>query len=347
LDNQNNKKFPKKILIIITSIFILTGIIFTTYYITSNSTNSKYINALYDQKKLIDDINENVGSSIKQLDKFDSTDTTELESLLTAVVKAESSIEKSIEELKKIAPPAKYQEQYTTYMKGITFNKRIFTQTKLILQNSTSSSIGNAVDALYKYVSDATQAYELSKLGKSYLSLPSEIVTLPDKVGEYALEVFNNHEVKSRLLEQYTSYFNDMYRVNTDFENVKIDLEDNLSLIQSNNISMEGVYTDIEKRLSRLSEIQTSYNSLTVPPKLVEGHQKFNEIINTYTYYCNDYKSALIKLENAGSDFSQLEEAGQIFTDLDQKYREISNVYREYIETFNENHTFYTDINNL
>lgn len=347
LENQKNRKSLKIALITISSIIFLTGIIFTAYYMTTNSTNSKYINELYNQKKVIDDANKSIGSSISKLSDPQSADSSEIEGLLTSVIKAESSMEKSIEQLKKISPPAKYKEQYDTYIKGVTLNKRIYTQTRLILQNATSTSIGNAVDALYKYVSDAAQAYELSKLGKSYISLPSQIVTLPDRVSEYAFNVFNSHEAKTRLLDQYTVYFDRMYKINNDFENVKVDLEENLNLIQSRSTSIENVYTDIEKRLSSLSDIQAAYNILTVPSKIVENHQKFNDIINTYTYYCNDFKLALVKLESAGSNLDELEEAGRLFDDLNRKYREISTAFSGYIETFNSNHTFYTDINNL
>jgi hypothetical protein len=343
--SRNNKKFSKKITLLI--IFVIIAAIFTAYFLTINSTDSKYINALHIQKQNIDNINKTLASAVEELEYTDINDPEGLKDIALSVANSETMIAKAIEDLKKITPPSKYQKQFNLYLQGVTLNKRILTQTKLILQNPRSSSINNAVDALYKYVSETTQAYELSKLGKSYISLPSEVLTLPDKVSQYAFNAYNSYESKSRLLEQYTSYFNSMDSVVFGFQSAKVDFGKNLDLISRNKISIDEIYTEIEKKLLELNDIQSSYNSLTVPSKLAEHHQKLNELIRSYTYYCQDFKSTLMSLEEAGGDHIKLQETSEIFNNLQTKYDSIAKSFVQYVETFSSNQSFYTDINNL
>jgi hypothetical protein len=337
----------RKISIAILTILIVAATIFITYYFTSNSASNKYINALYKQKQNIDKANNLVAQSIKNLSNLGSKNKEELTKIINTISNAEAMIASSIENIKKITPPAQHKTQFNTFLQGVTQNKRIFTQTRLILSNTKSNSLNNAINSLYKYVSDTSKFYESSKLKKAYISLPNEILTLPDKVHNYASKMYSEYENKSRLLEQYNSYFNAMNGIVLDFQNEKVDLGNNLELIKNDQISFEEVYIQIEKKLAKLDDLLNSYNNLTVPANLATQHQKFNEIIKSYTYYCQDFKSLLTKFEGAQGNEAMLKEVNEQFNALEEQYKKISQDFTSYLDKYHGDEAFYTDINNL
>lgn len=340
-------KTYQKILISISTLLLLGIIFFVSYHFTTGKTKSSYIDSIYAQKLKIDDINTTAAAAVKDIDKLDPSNKDGLQSIVTKVAKAEASIQSCIKDLSKISPPAKYKDHYSLFLEALSLNKKIYTQTNLILKNTKSKDLQKAIDALDKNIGDATTAYENSKLDKVYIKLPGEILTLWDKVGSYAMNSYSNYESKARLLEQYTEYFNSMDKIIENFTNEKQDLKTYIDAISAGKTSIGDVYAAIENKLSKLNSIKNSYTKLSVPSKTAAQHRRFNDIINNYSSYCEEYKSALTELEEAGSNQDALMEVNISLEELYVKLEEINVSYNEYKDLYDKDKDMYMNIDNL
>lgn len=340
-------KTSQKILISICTLLLLGIIFFVSYHFTSGKTKSSYIDSLYTQKLKIDEINTTAASAVKNIDKLDSASSEGLKSIISAITKAESSIQGCINNLSEVSPPGDYKEQYSSFREALSLNKKIYTQTNLILKNTKSKDLQKAIDALNKCIKDTSTAYENSKLDRVYIKLPGEILTLWDKVGSYAMASYSNYESKERLLEQYTEYFNSMDKIIEGFVNEKQDLNTYIDAISANQTTISDVYTEIDKKLGRLYNIKNSYTKLSVPSKTAVQHGRFNNLIDRYSEYCSEFKTELTNLKEAGSNTDALMEVNVSLDGLYVKFEDINVSYNEYKELYDKDKDTYLNINNL
>lgn len=344
---HKTSKTSQKIIISMSTLLLLGIIFFISFYFTSGKTKSSYIDTLYEQKLKIDEINTTAAESVKNIDKLDITNKEELQSIISTISKAEASIQGCINTLGKISPPANYKEHYTSFLGALALNKKIYTQTNLILKNTKSKDLQKAIDALDKNIEDTSRAYENSKLDKIYIKLPNEILALWNKVGDYAMASYSDFEVKERLLEQYTEYYNSMDTIIESFINEKQDLNTYIDAISANQTTIGDVYAAVDRKMSNLNNIEESYKKLSVPSKTAKQHGKFNEIISSYFSYCEQFKSALTELEEAGSNPDALMEASTSFESLYVTLQDINLRYTQYKELYDKDKDIYMNIDNL
>lgn len=342
-----SSKTYQKILISISTLVLLGLIFFISYHFTSGKTRSNYSNAIYEQKLKIDEINNTAADAVKNLDKLDISDTEGIKSIISSIGKAESSIQDSINSVKKITPSADYKEQYSSLLEGLSLNKKIYTQTNLILKNTKSKDLQNAIDALEKNIADTVATYENAKLDDIYIKLPGGILTLWNKVESYAMTSYSNYESKSRLLEQYSEYYNSMDTIIEKFANEKQDLNMHIDSLKVGQTSVGDIYVIIDKKLGKLVSIQNEYTKLSVPSKTAKQHGQFNEILNRYFEYCEEFKSVLKELEEAGSNTDALMEVNISLEQLYVKYEEINAFFNTYKELYNSDKDTYMNIDNL
>ena len=340
-------KNSQKILISISTLLLLSIIFFVSYHFTSGNTKSNYIDSLYTQKLKVDEANKTAAEVVKNIDKLDASNKQELQNIISIIAKAESSIQGCINSLNKISPPANYKDHYSSFLEALSLNKKIFTQTNLILKNTKSKDLQKAVDALDKNIGDTSAAYENSKLETVYIKLPSEILTLWDKVGSFALVSYNNYEAKAVLLEQYTEYYNAMDTIIEEFINEKVDLNTYIDDISDSKASISDVYIEIDKKVDQLNSIKSSYIKLSVPAKTAKHHGNFNDILNSYSVYCEQFKPVLTALEEAGSNPDALMEVNIDLDELYVRLQEINVSYNEYKELYDKDKDTYMNIDNL
>lgn len=355
--DKNNKPDPsrsskslktnQKIIISISTLLLLGIIFFVSYHFTSGNTKTGYIDSLYSQKLEVDKINNSAAEAVRDIDKLDTTNNEELQRIISVISKSEASMQGCINSLGEITAPASYSSSYSSFMEGLTLNKKIFTQTNLILKNTKSKDLQKAIDALDEYIEKTKISYDNAKLDKVYVKLPSEILTLWDKVGTYALAAYSDYESKSRLLEQYTEYYNSMDTIIEDFLNEKLDLNTYIDAITNNQITIGEVYVEIDKKLDALNRIKNSYSKLSVPSKTAKQHGGFNDIINGYSSYCEEFKSVLTELEEAGGNPDALMEVSISLDDKDVKLQAINVLYTEYKELYDKDKDLYMNIDNL
>lgn len=346
---KNKKPNPLliKIGLSVLTVFIVVAIVFTTYYFTLNKEDSSYINQLYKYKQIVDKSNDSVADAIKNIDTIDLKNTSEIDDIKKVVSSASSDLYDAYQNLESLRAPAKYNGQFASYKNGIHLNWKIFQQAKLILKNPKSNKLHNAINDLSGYIVDTSKAYEESKLRKAYIKLPAGILSMSEKINTYAFNVYKDYEEKSQSLEEYTNYFRSMDQILTDFNTAKIDLNPNLSLIKANSISTDDVYAKIESILTEVENIQTSYTSLSVPPKMGDRHRQLDDMLKFYINYCTDFKAALNKYEEVSTDPSSQADVNSLFNDLETKYKNLTKQFNDYQNGYSNDKIKYSDVNNL
>lgn len=349
MDNKAKKINPliQKIGLSVLTVLLVAGIVFITYSFTLNKEDSSYINELYKYKIEVDKSNDLVANAVANIDSINIKNLSEVSSIEDKISSASSNLKKVLDEISTLRPQEKYQNQYNSFVNGIALNRKIFIQTNLILKNPRSSNLKSAINDLSTYIVDTSSAYESSKLKRAYIKLPSGILGMTDKINTYAFNVFKDYETRSQTMEQYTSYFSSMDSILSSFNNAKIDLYGNISLINSNTISIDDVYAKIEEKANEISGIQNAYNSLNVPPKMGDIHRQLDDILKAYSYYCQDFKYALNKYEEAQSDQSLMPDVTSTLNDLENKYKTISQNFTNYYNGYNNNKAKYSNINNI
>lgn len=349
--NNKNKVQPVllKIGLSFLTILLVGAIVFTTYYFTINKADSGYINTLYEFKVDVDKCNDAVANATSGIESLSIDKTSELKDIRSIISDASFKLNNVLQNLQKLKAPSKYKLQYESLVNGVYTNKKIFTQTILILKNTHSNKISNGISALNKYVSETSKYYEAAKLKKAYIKLPDGILGISEKIGQYAFKSFDDYENKTHALEDYLSYFKLMDNVVSTFNNSKINLGASYQQIKSGELSVNDVYVKIEGKLSELAQIQSNYEAISIPSntKIKDRHIQFNDIIKRYTYYCQDFKIAINRYEEAGTDADAESEAVFAFDDLEVKYKTLSKTFTDYISSYNADKTKYSNISNF
>lgn len=341
--SRNTKKIVLPIAIILFGALASLG----AYYFTSYKNDSGYINQILNEKAKIDKANSTSGEVLNNFENIDLKNTEELSKITKALSSSEGLLQDSLKDVKSITPNNKFKNQNDNLILAMEANKKIYTQTLLILQNPTHKDIDNAVDALKKYIKDASNYYKASQIKKVSISLPEEILTLGDKITQFVQIEKTDYEAKSRVYEQYSKYFDEMDKIVSEFKKIKTDLQPNIDLIKSNKATIEDTYLVIERKLISLNDIKTSLDKVSVPPKTIKEHEKFSNIIKGYMDYCEEFKKNVIEFEEAGDDSNKLNGVNQLFDQLKKQYKNIDSSFNDYSNKYEQDKSTYGNVSNI
>lgn len=343
------KKHPLliKLGLALLTIFVVGSVIFLAYYFTKNKEDTKYIDQLYSYKENVDKSNVAVSNLAAGLTSVSVKDSVTLEIYKKKISTEITNLENVLQDIETLKPMAKYRTQYDNFVNGIRSNKDIFNQALQILKNTKSTRIKAAVKELSGFVSTTTQFYEAGKLKKAYIKLPTGILELPGKINDFAMGSYKFYQNRIHNMELYTAYFNSMDKLITDFSATKTDLGINIDQINAGSLSIDDVYLKIEDKLAEVSSLQTNYDAMSPPPKMGDRHKAFDDILKSYSYYCQDFKTALSSYEEALNNPDALSAAKQAFEDLKTKYSTLSKNFTDYWNAYNGDKVKYSDVNNL
>lgn len=332
----------QKLIIALSTIAIIFAVFFITYYYMYSNTSSQFINAVKEEIANIDKANKDAYDAVKNLDKLDTQ-----KEIIKVVSNSRDEINGSLKTLESTVPQEKYKKQYDAYISGARANLRVMQLAVNILSNPKSKDIPNAMDSLDKYVEEAKKSYESVKLGKLTIKSSEELERLSIKIREISSAIYSDHASKAASLEQYTNYFDTMDSILGSFESQMTDLNNYVILINDGQTTVSNVYSDIENKLVKLTEIKNSYNKISVPAKTLNQHNTFNDILDFYSHYCQDFKSTIILYEEAGTNEAAIMEVNMTFDELYIRYQEFTSRYKDYKNLYNGDKAFYMDINNL
>lgn len=332
---KKKNSVPLRLGLAILTVILVCAIIFIAYSFTRSDANQTYLNQLGACTSKVDQGNIHIGEIADKLKSLNVQDTSTLHSLQDAIDNEIKILDKALLQATALAAPGKLKTSYQSLINGIRSNRYIYTQTNLILKNTRSARLSAAMEDLKGYIDNTARCYAAAKLKKASLTLPASVVSLPEQLNAYALKKRSFYESKARTQQLYVGYFNSMDGILKQFSTTKTDLNINLDQIDAGTLSIEDVYIKIENKLSELATLQTKYEALSPPPKAAELHTAFNSILDTYTNYCQDFKTALSKFEEAQGNDAETAAAKNTFIDLKNKYSALSVTYTDYINNYN------------
>lgn len=344
---KKENKNVQKLIIAFSTVALIFAVFFITYYFMYSNSSSQFINDVKTEMVNIDKANKDAYDSVKNLDKIGVNETDKLKEIIKVISASRDEINRSLKTLEKTVPQEKYKNQFDMYLSGVRSNLRAIQLAVNILSNPKSKDIPNALDSLDKYVEEAAKSYGKIKLGKLSVKTSAELDSLSKKIRDFSNAVYSDYASKAALLEQYTNYFDEMDSVIGSFEAEMTDLNNNVALIKNGQTTISNVYSSIENKLMKLTEIKNNYNKIAVPAKTLNQHKTFNDMLDAYSSYCQDFKSAIILYEEAGTDEEALMEVTMEFDELYIRYQEFASRYKDYKNLYNKDKDFYMDINNL
>lgn len=344
---KKGKKIMLKLLILILTLCVVGGIFFATYHIIVNKNNATYTLTLKEQKKAVDDANNAAAEAAKKLSSMDEGDEETLSQVKDAFNEAESAIRDAISATKKISIPAKYQTQFDQLLAGMDYNKKIYSQALLLINNPTSSDRDAGLTDLGNYISEAASSYNEGVINGISIELPDEILSLQGTIDTYSGALYKEYDDKLNALNKNKEYYDAMEEIIKNFKAEMTDLSISFEKIANNQATVSEVYSSIEKKLLALTKINTSYNELTAPSVAGDVHKSFNSVITAYISYCQNYESALLSYQAAGNDEAALAECSITIASLDNEYVDIANDFETFSTSFNNSKDKYTDINNI
>lgn len=344
---KKENKNVQKLIIAFSTVAIIFAVFFITYYFMYSNSSSQFINSVKTEMVNIDKANKDAYDSVKNLDKIGVNETDKIKEIIKVVSTSRDEINRSLKTLEKTVPQEKYKNQFDKYLTGTRSNLRVMQLAVNILSNPKSKDIPNALDSLDKYVEEANKSYGEVKLKRLTVKTREELESLSKKIRDFSSAAYSDHASKTATLEQYTNYFDSMDSILGSFEAEMTDLNNNVALIKDGQTTISNVYSSIENKLMKLTEIKNNYNKLSVPAKTLNQHKTFNDMLDNYSRYCQDFKSAIILYEEAGTNQDALMEVTMEFDELYVRYQEFASRYKDYKNLYNGDKDFYTDINNL
>lgn len=334
-----------KILIVLLTLTLTSSIIYFSFYYLYNSINQSYLKQV---KKILinaEQLNKDISKKLSLLQSISIDDNTSIKNLISEIENKEVRMSDLIIELQNITPPEKYTYEHKKVIECINTNKKLLTQLRLIMNNLKSNKIFNAIDNFNKYMLEAQEKYNNLKIAK--IKLPSEFAILPNNLHTFAYKYYSTYEQKNRLFEQYQNYFIEMDKLINEFINIKTDLNTYLDNIMNSQDSIYSTNIAIEKKLIKLEALQAAFSNLSIPEKLVNIHSKIDDIINSYVDYCKNFKETISLLSQTSSDQEALAKINQKFEEAQKSYIQITNLWIETLEEYNNQKQAFSDLNNL
>lgn len=334
-----------KILIVLLTLTLTSSIIYFSFYYLYNSINQSYLKQVKKILSNAEQLNKDISKKLALLQSISLDDNTSIKNLISEIGNKEVRMGDLIIELQNITPPEKCTYEHKKVIECINTNKKLLTQLRLIMNNLKSNKIFNAIDNFNKYILETQEKYNNLKIAK--IKLPSEFAILPNNLHTFAYKYYSTYEQKNRLFEQYQNYFIEMDKLINEFINIKTDLNTYLDNIMNSQDSIYSTNIAIEKKLIKLQALQAAFSNLSIPEKLVNIHSKIDDILNSYVDYCKNFKETLSLLSQPGSDQEALAKINQKFEEAQKSYIQITNLWIETLEEYNNQKQAFSDLNNL
>jgi len=330
-----------KTIIIILTLLITPFIISISFYYLYNFENISYTRKTKKILAKLEKENEIFSRELSNLTNVPIEDSTYILNLTNAIKKSEANIDTLINQLYSITVPEKYSKEHNKLIEAINMNKRIYTQSRLILNNLKSDKISKAAEDFDKYITNTQKLYNNLKIPYK-IKLPTKFKDISNEMQLFAYKCYSNFEEKNRLYEQYQNYFSEIDKLINDFANIKINLSSYLDNIKKNPSYIKQIKTEIEKKLLKLELIHMAFLNISVPENLVEIHKNIDSIIIDFTNYCREFKECLDLLNISNKN----EFINEKFEELNEKYNLINESWIKLLELYNQQKQSLNEVNN-
>ncbi|MBU3128515.1 hypothetical protein LGL55_04645 [Clostridium tagluense] len=329
--DANKKRKTFKIILFLSIIMTSTGIFFASYYSSLNKVYASYETTITKNIKGINEVNKN----IEQL--FNTNGTIDVEYAKKQLPSSINDLTKLKDNLTNSKPTSKYKKDHENLKLGLDNNLSIYRQALAILNDPSGSSANEFGTTLKTYRNDCMNFYSLIDIYNVKIALPKTSLTFIDDVlndSYMAIRMQVEEDIKSNQTKEFISKID---TISKSFLDIKINYYSYVLKVRKNNMSYDDLLLLIGDNLVKLSNVQTTFKSLSIPTSTAATYESFKPLLGMYENYLKDFKLALtnekIQALSAAVDSSTSE---SLYTSSNLKFAELENYYSVFIKTFIE-----------
>lgn len=284
--DTSNKKKIFKILLFPSIIILVIGIFLVSYYTSINKVYDSYKVTLVSNINSINKINKNTS-------QFNSNQTIDIDyakQQLPNIIKNLSALR---DNLTNSEPTSKYKKDSENLSLGLDKNLLIYRQTLAILNNPSGNDVGTSVENLKTFRDDCMNFYSLVDVNNIEMVLPETSLVFIDNVLNYsysAVMIKKESDIKS---EQNQAFINKIDGLSVSFLDSRTNFYSYIAKVRSKEMSYDDLLSLVNDDFTKLSQLQTEFKSLSVPPTSIPTYESFKILIDNYESYLRDFKLAL------------------------------------------------------
>lgn len=342
--SKHTKSIILKISIFLLCCLTIAAAFFLAYNYIFKRTDNAFLDKVAVQVTALNDANLAAANIVEGLGTASIEDETIISNINHQLYSSSKSIQGVTSKLEDITVPSRYADDISALIEGTKENKKVYDQTVLILKNTKSPKLEDAITSLGNYIDKSVQNYSSVNLAHIQVTLPNNILMINDTVHQYAFRAYNDYEAKNREIELYTAYYTAMDTVVRGLQSNLEDFSSSIILIKNNVRSAADIYSKIDKKLIALYDLKDSYSKISLPPKVVTSHKKFGSFLDQYISYCRSYKNAISSLSDSDNTEETLLSISSNLDKLSADFKKLISSYSAYTDTFYNDMDIYTSL---
>lgn len=328
--DTNNKRKTFKIILFLSIIMLSIGIALTIYYKSINKVYDSYKTTLLTNINVINDVNKNTG----QFNSGQTIDVGYAKEQLPIIIK---DLAKLRDNLSTSEPTAKYKKDHENLKSGLDKNLLIYRQTLAILNNPSGQDVEKSVEDLKTFRNDCMNFYSLVDIHNVEITLPSTSLVFIDNVVNYSYSAVMIRKETNIKSEQTQEFISKTDSLSVDFSDIKTNFYSSVLKVRKKEISYDDLLSLVDSDFTNLSEMQTTFKSLSVPPAAITTYESFKILLDNQESYLRDFKLALtsekVQTLSAVVDKSALDalynSSNVLFSKVELSYKDFIKVYTQ------------------
>ncbi|MBZ9689414.1 hypothetical protein G9F72_024250 [Clostridium estertheticum] len=285
--DANKKRKIFKIILFLSIIMTSIGIFFASYYSSINKVYDSYEATIVSDINSINEINKN----IEQF--FNTSGTIDIEYTKKQLPSIIIDLTKLRDNLANSQPTTKYKKDHENLKLGLDNNLLIYRQSLAILKDPSGPSVDGFSAALKTYRNDCMNFYSLIDIHNIKIELPKTSLTFIDNVlndSYMAIRLQKEEDIKSKQTEEFISNID---TISKNFSDIKINYYSNVLKVRKKDMSYDELLLLLDDNITKLSNIKTTFKSLSIPPSTLPTYEAFKPLLDMYESYLRDFKLSL------------------------------------------------------
>lgn len=328
--DTSNKRNIFKILLFPSIIILVIGIFLASYYTSIYKVYDSYKVTLVANINSINDINKNTA----QFNSNQTIDVDYAKEQLPTIIKDLSVLKNN---LANSDPTSKYKKDHENLSSGLDKNLLIYRQTLAILNNPSGRDVGTSVENLKTYRNDCMNFYSLVDINNIQIVLPETSLVFIDNVLNYsysAVMIKKETDIKS---EQNQAFISKIDALSVSFLDSRTNFYSYVTKVRGKEMTYDDLLSLVDDDFTKLSEVQTNFKSLSVPPTSIPTYESFKILLDNHENYLRDFKLALtsekIQALSAAVDPSSLDalytSSNALFSKVQSSNNDFNKLYTQ------------------
>lgn len=279
-----------KIAIIFLAFIIIVAITFgITYYFMYGSTMVKYKNSI---KKTISYIDKSNTKAVSIYDYMKDGDL-QIDKIKSTIESSKKDLEEASKIVKDNTPPEEYKKLHSNILNGINSNKTLFIQTTSILDNYSSSTVDNSINALYEYLSITSSYYEKVDFKGITIPISNEFLSFPDKISDYINSLTKETDSTIPNYDMQIAYLNNIKNTLEEVETLEDELNKKIDDSKNGGLSYKQLMISISSTKNKLSYIIDETNSSVAPSEVEDMKTNLLSLLKLYENHLTAFRNSI------------------------------------------------------